>query len=94
MTECKNEIRKERDRQRDGAKERGTKRTFPNSCMPMTAKMKIMIQRTKVRLDRAPTVFIMIVRISFKDFHDLANLNTLNTNIHVLVVVVVYLWVW
>ena len=53
----------------------------------MTAKMKMMMQRTKVRLDRAPTVFIMIVRMSFKDFQDLANLNTLNTNNHVLVVV-------
>ena len=43
----------------------------------MTAKMKMMMQRTKVRLERAPTVFIMIVRMSFKDFQDLASLNTL-----------------
>ena len=51
--------------------------TFPKSCMPMTAKMNMMIQRTKVKFERAPTVFIMIVRISFKDFQDLASLNTL-----------------
>ena len=34
---------------------------------------------TKVRFDRAPTVLTMIVRMSFKDFHDLANLNTLSS---------------
>ena len=39
--------------------------------------MKMMIQRTKVRFESAPTVFIMIVRMSFRDFHDLASLNTL-----------------
>ena len=56
--------------------------TFPNSCIPITAKMKMMMQRTKVRLDRAPTVFIMMVRISLRDFQDLANLNTLDSFIH------------
>ena len=49
--------------------------------MPMTAKMKMMMQRTKVRLERAPTVFIMIVRMSFRDFQDLASLNTLGEGI-------------
>ena len=44
----------------------------------MTAKMKMMMQRTKVRFERAPIVFAMIVRISFSDFQDLANLKTLN----------------
>ena len=44
--------------------------------MPMTAKMKMMMHRTKVRLERAPIVFAMIVRISLRDFQDLANLNT------------------
>ena len=50
--------------------------SLPNSCIPITANMNTMIQRTKVKLDRAPTVFAMIVKISFKDFHDLANLKT------------------
>ena len=45
----------------------------------MTAKMKMMMQRTKVRLDSAPTVFIMIVKMSFNDFHDFASLNTLSS---------------
>ena len=44
----------------------------------MTAKIKIMMQRTKVRLERAPIVFAIIVRISLSDFQDLANLKTLN----------------
>ena len=48
----------------------------PKSCIPMTANMKTMIQRTNVKLDRAPTVFAMIVKMSFNDFHDLANLKT------------------
>ena len=39
--------------------------------------MKIMIQRTNVRFDKAPTVFIIMVRISFRDFQDFASLNTL-----------------
>merc|ERR1719412_1106798 len=44
--------------------------------MPITANMNTMIQRTNVKLDRAPTVFAMIVKMSFNDFHDLANLKT------------------
>ena len=52
--------------------------TAEKSCMPMTAKMKMMMQRTKVRLARAPNVFIMIVRMSFRDFQLLASLNTLD----------------
>ncbi len=55
--------------------------TLPKSCMPMTAKMKMMMQRTNVRLESAPTVFIMMVRMSFKDFQDLASLNTLQIKI-------------
>ncbi len=42
----------------------------------MTAKMKITIPSTKVRFDKAPTVFAMIVRMSFRDFQDFANLKT------------------
>ena len=53
--------------------------------MPITAKMKMMMQRTKVRLERAPTVFIMMVRMSFSDFHDFASLNTLVTMMIVLI---------
>jgi hypothetical protein len=42
----------------------------------MTAKIKMMIRRTKVKLDKAPTVLAMMVRISLSDFQDLASLNT------------------
>ena len=44
----------------------------------MTAKMKMMIQRTNTRLERAPTVFPMIVKMSLSDFQDFASLKTLN----------------
>ena len=54
--------------------------------MPITAKMKMMMQRTKVRLERAPTVFIMMVRMSFNDFHDFASLNTLVVMMIVLII--------
>ena len=37
----------------------------------------MIIHSTKVRFDKAPTVFIIMVKMSFKDFHDLASLNTL-----------------
>ena len=37
----------------------------------------MMIHSTKVRFDNAPTVFIMIVRMSLRDFQDFASLNTL-----------------
>ena len=40
--------------------------------------MKMMISKTAVRYDKLPRVFAMIVRISFSDFHDLANLKTRN----------------
>ena len=46
--------------------------------MPMTAKMKTMMHKTNVKLDSAPTVFAMMVRMSFRDFHDLASLKTLS----------------
>ena len=39
----------------------------------------MMIQRTTVRLDIAPTVFAMMVRMSFRDFHDFASLKTLSS---------------
>ena len=45
----------------------------------MTAKMKMMIQRTTIRLEMEATVPFMIVRMSLRDFHDLANLNTLSS---------------
>ena len=44
----------------------------------MTAKMKMMINKTKVKLDKAPMVLDKMVKMSLRDFHDLANLNTLN----------------
>lgn len=44
----------------------------------MTAKMKMMIHRTKVRLPRAPTVRPMIEISRFNVGHDLASLNTLS----------------
>ena len=40
--------------------------------------MNIMISNTAVRYDKLPRVFAMIVRMSFSDFHDLANLKTRN----------------
>ena len=40
--------------------------------------MNMMISNTAVRYDKLPRVFAMIVRISFSDFHDLANLKTRN----------------
>ena len=42
----------------------------------MTAKIKIIIIKTTVRLDKAGKVLAMMVKISFRDFQDLANLNT------------------
>jgi hypothetical protein len=63
---------------------------LPKSCMPMTAKMKMMMQRTKVRLDSAPTVFIMIVRMSFRDFQDLASLNTLQEEVIYCTLIIAY----
>ena len=44
--------------------------------MPITANIKIMMSKTKVRLDRAPTVLAIMVRMSLRDFQDLASLNT------------------
>ena len=44
----------------------------------MTAKMKMIIQRTNVRLEREGSVMAIIFRISLSDFQDLANLKTLN----------------
>ena len=40
--------------------------------------MNMMISNTAVRYDKLPRVFAMIVRMSFSDFHDLANLKTRN----------------
>ena len=51
----------------------------PKSCIPMTAKMKMMINRTKVRFDNAGKVRAMIERMSFKDFQDFASLKTLKS---------------
>lgn len=44
--------------------------------MPITAKMKIMMHKTNVRLPRAPTVLPMIEMSKLSVGHDLANLNT------------------
>ncbi len=49
---------------------------MPKSCMPMTAKMKMMMQRTKVRLLSAPIVFPMMEMRRFSVGHDFASLKT------------------
>ena len=46
----------------------------------MTANMKMMMQRTKVRLPRAPMVLPMMKVNRFRLGHDLASLNTRNYN--------------
>ena len=46
----------------------------------MTAKMKMMMQRTKVRLPRAPIVFPMMEMRRLRVGQDLASLNTLSWN--------------
>ena len=46
----------------------------------MTAKMKMMMQRTKVRLPRAPIVFPMMEMRRLRVGQDLASLNTLSCN--------------
>ena len=40
--------------------------------------MKMMMQRTNVRLERDGSVLAMIIRISLSDFQDFANLKTLS----------------
>ena len=44
----------------------------------MTAKIKMMIQRTKMRFEREGIVLAIMVRMSLRDFQDFASLNTLN----------------
>ena len=46
----------------------------------MTANMKMIMQRTKVRLPRAPMVLPMMEINRFRVGHDLASLNTRNYN--------------
>ena len=48
----------------------------PKSCIPTTAKMKMMMARTKQRLPRAPNVRPMIEMRRFKVGQDFASLNT------------------
>lgn len=48
----------------------------PNNCMPMTAKMKMMIASTKHRLPRAPMVLPMIPIRRLSVGQDFANLKT------------------
>ena len=54
--------------------------------MPMTAKMKMMIQRTKVRFPRAPMVFPIMEMRRLSVGQDLANLNTLSWGRRVMVI--------
>ena len=54
--------------------------------MPMTAKMKMMIQRTKVRFPRAPMVFPIMEMRRLSVGQDLANLNTLSWGRRVIVI--------
>lgn len=51
---------------------------FPNTCIPMTAKMKTIMPSTKQRLPSALTVRPIIPIRRFKVGHDLANLKTRN----------------
>ena len=44
--------------------------------MPITAKMKMMMTSTTMRLPSALIDLIMILRVSLRDFQDLANLKT------------------
>ena len=53
----------------------------PNSCIPITAKIKIIIRSTKQRLPRAPIVRPMMPIRRLRVGHDLASLNTRNWNI-------------
>lgn len=46
--------------------------------MPMTAKMKMMIHKTNVKLPKAPTVLPMMEISKLSVGHDLANLKTRN----------------
>lgn len=48
------------------------------TCIPITAKMKIIITKTNVRFPRAPIDFPMIDIKRFNVGQDLANLNTRN----------------
>ena len=57
--------------------------------MPMTAKMKMMIQRTKVRFPRAPMVFPIMEMRRLSVGQDLANLNTLSWGSMVVIKLVV-----
>ena len=59
--------------------------------MPITAKMKMMIQRTKVRFPRAPMVFPIMEMRRLSVGQDLANLNTLSWGRVVVMVVMVTL---
>ena len=61
--------------------------------MPMTAKMKMMIQRTNVRFPRAPMVFPIMEMRRLSVGQDLANLNTLSWGGGVMVVVVVRIFI-
>ena len=59
----------------------------------MTANIKMMIQRTKVRLPRAPMVFPIMEMRRLSVGQDLANLNTLSWGGGVMVVVVVRIFI-
>lgn len=50
--------------------------------MPMTAKMKMMMHKTNVKLPKAPTVFPMMEMSKLSVGHDFANLNTRNCGIN------------
>ena len=73
---CKKSVKFHRGSSQSHFSQTNSVQSLPNSCIPITANMNTMIQRTNVKLDRAPTVFAMIVKMSFSDFHDLANLKT------------------
>ena len=54
---------------------------MPKSCIPMTAKMKMIIHSTRVRLPRAPIVFPMMDIKRFNVGQDFASLKTRNCEI-------------
>ena len=49
---------------------------LPNICIPMTAKIKMIMQNKKVRLPSAPTVLPIMDISKLSVGHDLANLKT------------------
>lgn len=78
MNECIKSVKFHLGRSPSGNRSTLSVQFLPNNCIPITAKMKIMMHNTNVRLPRAPTVLPMIEINRFNVGHDFASLNTLN----------------